>query len=427
MKSEIRSIRAREIIDSRGNPTVEVEIRTASGLTARAASPSGASTGIHEAIEIRDTEDNRYGGKGVTKAVKRILEELTPILIGCDVSDQTKLDRLMISADGTNNKGRIGANSTIAVSMAISRFGAMVAGVPLWEYLGGPKARLLPVPMMNVLNGGVHVNWEGPDFQEYMIAPYGAFTYREALRWGSETYHALKVILKELEFATCVGDEGGFAPRIADNEKPLELITEAIQRAGYVPGKEIGIAIDPASSAFFRGGKYVLATEKKELGAEEMVDLYESLTESYPIILIEDGLSEDDWIGWESLTNRLGDRVELVGDDLFVTNVGRIQEGVNRRIANSVLIKPNQIGTVTETLEAVSLAHSNGYGSMISHRSGETVDSFIADLAVATSSGHLKTGAPCRGERVEKYNQLLRIEEALGDDAEYAGRSGFVR
>jgi len=426
MDTSIRTIVAREILDSRGNPTVEVEVWLDCGVMARAAAPSGASTGTYEAVELRDGELSRYGGKGVTKAVRLIREEIAPLLNGRDASDQTDIDGSMIMADGTRNKSSIGANSLIAVSIAVARASAMAENLPLWQYLGGSDANLMPVPMMNILNGGIHANWQGPDFQEYMIVPYGAPTFSEALRWGSETYQALKTILKEEGLGTGVGDEGGFAPTIRSNERPLGLIMKAIERAGYEPGKDIGVALDPASSAFCNNESYVLQSESRNLTTEEMIDQYESLLDIYPIVAIEDGLAEDDWDGWRELTQRLGNRVELVGDDLFVTNAERILKGIEKDVANAVLIKPNQIGTVTETVNAVKLAQVNKWGAMVSHRSGETSDTFISDFAVAMSTGHMKTGAPCRGERVEKYNQLLRIEEYIGDRAKYAGRGGFV-
>jgi len=423
----ISSIHAREILDSRGNPTVEAEIALACGASARAASPSGASTGIHEAVELRDGVPDRYGGKGVQRPVGLINGPIGDALRGMDARDQDAVDEALRRLDGTPNKQNIGANTTLAVSMAVARAAATAEGRRLWEYLGDPEKPLLPVPMMNILNGGVHANWQGPDFQEYMITPYGAPTFAEALRWGSEIYHALKGLLKQRGYRTGVGDEGGFAPAVSSNTEPLDLIVEAIGQAGYAPGREIGIALDPASSSFYTGGAYELKTEGLTLDAAGMVDRYRDLADAYPIIVIEDGLAEDDWDGWRLLTEAIGDTVELVGDDLFVTNVGRIEQGIRERTANAVLIKPNQIGTVTETIAAVRLAQEHGWGAMVSHRSGETVDTFIADFTVAMQTGHLKTGAPARGERVEKYNQLLRIEEAAGSAARYAGRKGFVR
>lgn len=438
MRTTISSLHAREILDSRGNPTVEVDVGLESGMIARAAAPSGASTGKWEALELRD-KDNRFGGKGVQKAIGNINGEIASLIIGMDATDQADVDVVMVQRDGTKDKGRFGGNSTIAVSMAIARAAAMEQNIPLWRYLGEPNTNLLPVPMMNVLNGGVHANWQGPDFQEYMIVPYGAKTFREALRWGAETYQALKAVLKEQGFSTAVGDEGGFVVKVSSNERPLELIVQAIERSGYLPGKDIGIALDPASSGFFEDGEYVLRSEGRHYrdkddrlvatvrghSSGEMIDRYAMLIDKYPIVSIEDGLAEDDWDGWKELKHRLGGKIELVGDDIFVTNVGLIKRGIEEDVANSVLIKPNQIGTVTETLNAVRTAQNAGWNIEVSHRSGETVDSFIADLAVATNSGHIKTGAPARGERVEKYNQLLRIEEALGERSRFPGIKAF--
>ncbi len=425
MDTKIRSVLGREILDSRGNPTVEVEVELNCGVKSRAAVPSGASTGTHEAVELRDG-GSRFNGKGVLKAVENVNEVIAPKIVGRDATEQAKLDRLMIELDGTPNKGKLGANAILGVSMAVARAAAKALGIPLYRYLGGSNAALMPVPMMNILNGGVHANWQGSDFQEYMIAPYGAKSIREAVRWGSEVYHALKKVLKDKGYSVGVGDEGGFAPKVSSNEEPLELIVEAIEKAGYKPGKEIGIALDSAASSFY-DGEYNLRTEGVKLSSEEMVEKYASLVEKYPIIVIEDGLAEDDWEGWKVLNSELGDRIELVGDDIFVTNVERIKRGIEENVANAVLIKLNQIGTVTETIDAVRLAQKAGWGAMVSHRSGETVDSFIADFTVAMGTGHLKTGAPCRGERVEKYNQLMRIEEELGAAAVYAGRGAFVR
>ena len=427
MDTKIKTTVAREILDSRGNPTVEVEIELNSGLKVRAAVPSGASTGIHEALELRDKDAKRYGGKGVLKAVLNVNKMIVPELIGKDVMDQENLDELMIKLDGSPNKNKFGANAILGVSMAIARAAAIAQAIPLYKSLGGSDAVLLPVPMMNVLNGGVHANWQGPDFQEYMITPYGANNFREAIRWGSETYHTLKKILKEKGLTTSVGDEGGFVVDVSSNEEPLQLIITAIEKAGYKPGNDIGIALDTASSGFYENGKYILRTEKSELNAEEMVERFASLVNKYPIISIEDGLAEDDWDGWKILNSKLGDKIELVGDDIFVTNVERIERGISENIANAVLIKLNQIGTVTETIAAVKMAQKVKWGTVVSHRSGETVDSFISDFVVAMEAGALKTGAPCRGERVEKYNQLLRIEEELKDSAIYAGRKAFVR
>ena len=423
----ISRIKAREILDSRGNPTVEADVHLACGVTGRAACPSGASTGTHEAVELRDGVKNRYRGKGVLNAVSHVNREIADALTGIDASDQEAVDHLMIRLDGTANKASFGANGILAVSMAVARAVATAKGMSLWRYLENPGRAIMPVPMMNIMNGGVHANWQGSDFQEYMIVPWGAPDFHEALRYGSETYQALRDILKKKGFSTGVGDEGGFAPAVSSNEEPLALMTEAIEAAGYTPGREIGFALDPASSGFYHDGAYELRTEGRSLSASDMIDYYRNLVDTYPIVVIEDGLAEDDWAGWKGLTRQLGDRVELVGDDLFVTNVDRIRRGITEGVANGVLIKLNQIGTVTETISAIELAYSQGWGAMVSHRSGETVDSFIADFTVAMGTGHLKTGAPARGERVEKYNQLLRIEEEMGSRAKYAGRKAFVR
>ena len=423
----ITQIKAREILDSRGNPTVEADVLLACGVMGRAACPSGASTGTHEAVELRDGVKARYRGKGVLNAVDHVNNEIAKALAGIDAADQEAVDHLMIRLDGTRNKATFGANAILAVSMAVARAAAGAKGMSLWRSLERPGRAVMPVPMMNIMNGGVHANWQGSDFQEYMIVPWGAPDFREALRYGSETYSALKDILKKKGFSTGVGDEGGFAPAVSSNEEPLALMTEAIEVAGYTPGREIGFALDPASSGFFHKGKYELRTEGRSLSASEMTGYYRDLVDTYPIVVIEDGLAEDDWAGWKGLTRQIGDRVELVGDDLFVTNVDRIRKGIKEGVANGVLIKLNQIGTVTETIAAIELAYSQGWGAMVSHRSGETVDSFIADFTVAMGTGHLKTGAPARGERVEKYNQLLRIEEEMGSSARYAGRKAFVR
>jgi enolase len=427
MSKEIKKVFAREILDSRGNPTVEAEVLLADGAFGRAATPSGASTGVHEACELRDGDKKRYGGKGVLKAVGHVNGEIAGALKGMDAFDQEKVDRAMIDLDGTENKGRLGANAILAVSLAVARAAAASAGQPLYRYLGGEKAVLLPVPMFNILNGGVHANWQGTDLQEFMIAPVGAPSFREALRWGAETYHALKKVLKEAGHATGVGDEGGFAPALKTNAEAVELILQAIAAAGYRPGDEIAIALDPASSAFYEDGFYNLRTEKRRITSGQMVAMWADWAKKYPLVVLEDGLAEDDWDGWKLLNGEIGGRVELVGDDLFVTNVQRIRRGIEEGAANAVLIKLNQIGTLSETIAAIRMARAAGWGAMVSHRSGETVDSFIADLTVAMATGHLKTGAPCRGERVEKYNQLLRIEEELGAAARYAGRKAFVR
>ena len=427
MSTAIEKIWAREILDSRGNPTVEVEVWLECGAFGRAAVPSGASTGVHEALEMRDGDPARYGGKGVLQAVQHVNAELGDALLGFDALDQAGLDQRMIDLDGTPNKSRFGANALLGISLAAARAAAEAVGLPLYRYLGGVSANLLPVPMFNILNGGVHANWQGTDLQEFMIAPVGAPNFREALRWGSETYQSLKSVLKKKGFTTGVGDEGGFAPALKTNAQAMELILEAIEKAGYQPGRDISVALDPASSGFFEEGLYNLRTEGRKISSAQMVELYAEWVSKYPIIVIEDGLAEDDWEGWKLLNKTLGDKVELVGDDLFVTNVQRIARGIEENAANGVLIKLNQIGTLSETIAAITMAHKAGWGAMVSHRSGETVDSFIADFTVALATGHLKTGAPCRGERLEKYNQLLRIEEELGDRAVYAGRKGFVR
>jgi enolase len=427
MVTSIQKIFAREILDSRGNPTVEVEVRLTGGAMGRAAVPSGASTGVHEALEMRDGDSARYGGKGVLQAVQNVNTILAEALAGFEALDQAGLDSKMLALDGTPNKGKLGANAVLGVSLAVARAAAQAVGLPLYRYLGGISAGLLPVPMFNILNGGVHANWQGTDLQEFMIAPVGASSFREALRWGSETYQSLKKVLKKKGFSTGVGDEGGFAPALKTNAQAVELILEAIEQAGYQPGEGIAIALDPASSGFFEEGQYHLRTEGRKISSAQMVEMYADWVKKYPIIVIEDGLAEDDWEGWKLLNQTLGDRIELVGDDLFVTNVQRIARGIAENAANAVLIKLNQIGTLSETIAAIQMAHKAGWGAMVSHRSGETVDSFIADFTVALGTGHLKTGAPARGERVEKYNQLLRIEEELGERATYAGRRGFVR
>jgi len=425
--SYIESVFAREILDSRGNPTVEVEVVLEDGAFGRAAVPSGASTGIHEALEMRDGDKARYGGKGVLKAVEYVNNEIADEVFGMDALDQVAVDQAMLKLDGTPNKSNFGANAILGVSMAVARAAADFAELPLYRYLGGVSARLMPVPMFNILNGGLHANWQGTDFQEFMIAPVGAPNFREALRYGAEVYQALKGVLKSEGYSTGVGDEGGFAPALKQNSDAIEVILKAIEKAGYKPGEQIAIALDPASSGFYEDGLYNLRTEGRKISSAEMVELWASWVAQYPIVVIEDGLAEDDWDGWKLLNQRIGDKIELVGDDLFVTNVDRIARGIQENAANAVLIKLNQIGSLTETIAAIQMARNAGWGAMVSHRSGETVDSFIADLTVAMSTGHLKTGAPARGERVEKYNQLLRIEEELGEAAIYAGRNAFVR
>jgi enolase len=424
--SIIESVHAREILDSRGNPTVEVEIVLDDGAFGRAAVPSGASTGVHEALELRDGDKSRYGGKGTLKAVEHVNKEIDEALFGMDALDQSAVDQAMLALDGTPNKSKLGANAILGVSLAVARAAAESAGLPLYRYLGGVPAKILPVPMFNILNGGVHANWQGTDLQEFMIAPVGAPNFREALRWGSEVYQALKGVLKAEGYTTGVGDEGGFAPALKKNSDAVELILKAIEKAGYKPGDQVAIALDPASSGFYEDGFYNLRTEKRKVTSAEMVQMYADWVAKYPIVVLEDGLAEDDWDGWKLLNQTLGGKIELVGDDLFVTNVERIARGIQENAANAVLIKLNQIGTLSETIAAIEMAYKANWGAMVSHRSGETVDSFIADLTVAMRTGHLKTGAPCRGERVEKYNQLMRIEEELGDAAVYAGRQAFV-
>ncbi len=425
--SKIQSIHAREILDSRGNPTVEVEVKLSDGAMGRAAVPSGASTGVHEALELRDGDKKRYGGKGVLKAVENVNGPIAKALAGSDASNQAAVDKTMLDLDGTPNKNKFGANAILGVSLAVARAAANSAGVPLYRYLGGEKANIMPVPMFNILNGGVHANWQGTDLQEFMIAPIGAPNFREALRWGAEVYHALKAVLKDGGYSTGVGDEGGFAPALKTNSQALDVIVQAIEKAGYKPGPDVALAMDPASSGFYEDGMYNLRTEKRKVTSEEMVGIYKEWWTKYPVYVLEDGLSEDDWAGWKKLNEALGKTTELVGDDLFVTNVERIAKGIKENAANSVLIKLNQIGSLTETIAAIKMAQDAGWGAMVSHRSGETVDSFIADFTVAMGTGHLKTGAPARGERVEKYNQLMRIEEELGSKAVYAGAKGFVR
>lgn len=424
---QIESLHAREILDSRGNPTVEVDIGLSDGTKARAAVPSGASTGENEACELRDENAKRYGGKGVMSAVANVNGEIAQAVIGMNPFDQKAIDSAMIALDGTEYKTRLGANAILGVSLTVARAAANSLGISLFRYLGGANAYTMPVPMFNVLNGGVHANWQGPDFQEFMIVPVGASSFKEALQMGAETYHALKKVLKEQGYSVNVGDEGGFAPALTSNEEAVETILKAIASAGYRPNDDIMIALDPASSGFYEEGLYNLRSENRRLTSEQMVELYAAWVEKYPIVVLEDGLAENDWEGWKILNDRLGDKIELVGDDIFVTNPKFIAQGIEQNIANAVLIKLNQIGTLSETMEAINMAKNAGWGAMVSHRSGETVDSFIADLSVGLSTKHLKTGAPARGERVEKYNQLMRIEEELGSSAVYAGRGAFVR
>ncbi|RAM37099.1 phosphopyruvate hydratase [Arthrobacter globiformis] len=420
----IDAIHAREILDSRGNPTVEVEVLLSDGQIGRAAVPSGASTGEHEAVELRDGDKGRYLGKGVQKAVDAVIDQIAPALTGFDATDQRSIDQAMIDLDGTANKGKLGANAILGVSLAVANAAAASADLPLYKYLGGPNAHVLPVPLMNILNGGSHADSD-VDIQEFMIAPIGAETFSEGLRWGVEVYHNLKSVLQQKGLSTGLGDEGGFAPNLPSNRAALDLIQEAIRNAGYTPGTDIALALDVASSEFFKDGAYQF--EGKALSAAEMSAYYAELVADYPLVSIEDPLDENDWEGWKILTDTIGDKVQLVGDDLFVTNPERLQQGIDAATANSLLVKVNQIGSLTETLDAVSLAQRSGYTTITSHRSGETEDTTIADIAVATNAGQIKTGAPARSERVAKYNQLLRIEEELDDAARYAGRSAFPR
>jgi enolase len=425
--SEIVSVTGREILDSRGNPTVEADVWLSDGSMGRAAVPSGASTGEHEAVELRDGDKSRYLGKGVLKAVANINEEITPAILGMEASNQIEVDRKMIELDGTPNKGRLGANAILAVSMANARAAAESQGTPLYRYLGGVAAITLPVPMMNILNGGAHAD-NCVDPQEFMVSPYGAPTFAEAFRMGAEVFHNLKSVLKKRGYSTAVGDEGGFAPNLKSNDEALEVILEAITKAGYKPGVDIGIALDPAASEFYDVDKkkYIFKkSDKSERTSEQMVEFWADWVRQYPIVSIEDGMAEDDWSGWKTMTDVLGKKIQLVGDDLFVTNTKRLAMGIEKGIANSILIKVNQIGSLTETLEAMAMAAAANYTSVVSHRSGETEDAFIADLVVATNAGQIKTGSASRTDRIAKYNQLLRIEEELGSTAKYAGRKAF--
>ena len=425
--TEITRVVGREILDSRGNPTVEADVWLADGSMGRAAVPSGASTGEHEAIELRDGEKSRYLGKGTRKAVQHVNGEIAAAMAGMDASNQEEIDRKMIALDGTPNKGQLGANAILAVSMAAARAAAVSQNVPLYRYLGGVSASVLPVPLMNILNGGAHAD-NSVDVQEFMVAPYGAKNFREALRMGVEVFHALKAVLKKRGYSTAVGDEGGFAPNLKSNDEALEVILEAIQQAGYAPGKDVGLALDPAASEFFDASKnkYVFKkSDKSEKSPEKMVEFWADWVRQYPIVSIEDGMAEDDWKGWKKMTEALGQKIQLVGDDLFVTNTERLSRGIREGITNSILIKVNQIGTLTETLEAIQMATAAGYTSVISHRSGETEDTFISDLVVATGTGQIKTGSASRTDRIAKYNQLLRIEEELGASAKFLGRQAF--
>jgi len=424
---EITKIIAREILDSRGNPTVEADVHLADGSIGRAAVPSGASTGEHEAVELRDNDKARYLGKGTLKAVKNITEHIAPALLGQDAEAQASIDHQMIKLDGTPNKGKLGANAILAVSMAVARASAESQQTPLYRYLGGVSASLLPLPMMNILNGGAHAD-NSVDPQEFMIMPYGAEKFSEALRWGAEIFHTLKGVLKKKGYATSVGDEGGFAPNLKSNDEALEVVLEAITLAGYKPGEQVGIALDPAASEFYdsKKAKYVFKkSDKSERTSEQMVEFWANWVRQYPIVSIEDGMAEDDWDGWKLMSDALGKKIQIVGDDLFVTNVDRLSQGIEKGIANSILIKVNQIGSLTETLDAIKMASDAGYTSVISHRSGETEDAFIADLAVATGAGQIKTGSASRTDRIAKYNQLLRIEQELGSSAKFPGRKAF--
>ena len=422
--AQITRVHARQILDSRGQPTVEVEVDLSSGATGRAAVPSGASTGMHEAVELRDGEASAYGGKGVLKAVANVEDELFGALVGLDADDQSTVDRTMTQLDGTPNKGRLGANAILGCSLAVAQAAANDAGLPLYRYIGGARAHRMPVPLMNILNGGAHAD-NSVDFQEFMIAPVGARTFAQALRMGSEVYQALKGVLRDRGLFTGVGDEGGFAPDLPSNRAALDVVMEAIAAAGYRPGEDIAIALDPATTELYRDGAYHLEGEGRVLSSDEMAAHWAELCDAFPIVSIEDGMAEDDWDGWKLLTDAVGQDVQLVGDDLFVTNTARLQMGIDRGVGNAILIKVNQIGTLSETLAAIELAARHGYRSIISHRSGETEDTFIADLAVATGAGQIKTGAPSRSERTAKYNQLLRIEEQLGPAASYPGTSAF--
>ena len=425
--NKITSVYAREVLDSRGNPTVEVEVKSESGAFGRAIVPSGASTGVHEAVELRDKDEKRYLGLGVLQAVQNVNDEISKVVIGQEVTDQRKIDQLMIELDGTENKGHLGANAILGVSLAVARCAANGLGLPLYKYIGGANAHVLPTPMMNIINGGAHaVN--NVDFQEFMILPVSASTFKEAIRMGAEIFHALKKVLKAKGLNTAVGDEGGFAPNLASNEEAIQTILEAIESAGYIPNQDVKIGMDVASSEFYKDGVYTLPGENnKSFTSQELVDFYVELCDKYPIITIEDGLDQDDWEGWAYLTQQLGSRVQLVGDDFFVTNTKRLQQGIDKGVANSILIKVNQIGTLTETLEAIEMAQKANYTAVISHRSGETEDTTIADIAVATNAGQIKTGSASRTDRIAKYNQLLRIEDELSSQSQYAGISAFYQ
>jgi enolase 1/2/3 len=424
MSTLIEEVIAREVLDSRGNPTVEVDVRLESGDIGRAIVPSGASTGAHEALELRDGDKRRYGGKGVLKAVENINTTIAEALSGLDAADQIGVDGELLALDGTETKSKLGANAILGVSLACAKASAAALGLPLYRYIGGAYAHVLPVPMMNILNGGKHAQ-DSTDFQEFMVMPVGAPSFREGLRWGAEIYQSLKKVLHDRGEGTNVGDEGGFAPSLPTNESALEVIVEAIKKAGYTPGEQVMLAMDPAATELYQDGKYHLAKENRSLSSAELVDYWVDIAGRYPLISLEDGMAEDDWDGWKLLSQRLGNRVQLVGDDLLVTNVKRLERGINERACNSILVKLNQIGSLTETLSAIQMAQRAGWTAIVSHRSGETEDVTIADLVVATNAGQIKTGAPARSDRVAKYNQLLRIEEELGDTAKYAGRSAF--
>ena len=424
MSTAITNVQARQILDSRGNPTIEVDVYLEDGTLGRASVPSGASTGANEAVELRDGDKKVYGGKGVLKAVENVNERIAPELIDLDATEQVAIDELMIHLDGTDNKGKLGANAILGVSLAVAKAAARGLGMPLYRYIGGTSARQLPVPMMNIMNGGKHAD-SNVDMQEFMAMPVGASSFAEALQWGTDVYHALKGVLHARGLATAVGDEGGFAPNLPSNEEAIRVILEAVDKAGYRAGEQIMIAMDPAASEFYQDGQYVLKGEGRTLSGDQIVDYYADLVEKYPIISIEDGLAEDDWITWRKLTERIGHKVQLVGDDLFVTNTKFLQRGIDTQTANSILVKVNQIGTLTETLASIELAKRAGYTAVVSHRSGETEDATIADIVVATNAGQIKTGAPARTDRVAKYNQLLRIEESLGDTATFAGLKSF--
>lgn len=425
--NKITSVYAREVLDSRGNPTVEVEVKSESGAFGRAIVPSGASTGVHEAVELRDKDEKRYLGLGVLQAVQNVNDEISKVVIGQEVTDQRKIDQLMIELDGTENKGHLGANAILGVSLAVARCAANGLGLPLYKYIGGANAHVLPTPMMNIINGGAHAD-NNVDFQEFMILPVSASTFKEAIRMGAEIFHALKKVLKAKGLNTAVGDEGGFAPNLASNEEAIQTILEAIESAGYIPNQDVKIGMDVASSEFYKDGVYTLPGENnKSFTSQELVDFYVELCDKYPIITIEDGLDQDDWEGWAYLTQQLGSRVQLVGDDFFVTNTKRLQQGIDKGVANSILIKVNQIGTLTETLEAIEMAQKANYTAVISHRSGETEDTTIADIAVATNAGQIKTGSASRTDRIAKYNQLLRIEDELSSQSQYAGISAFYQ